>query len=133
MEHKGTVTLPYLCNLPFPFYNCGTDSIYIYIYACMYIYIYIYIYRYICTDTYRCNVNTLVGGFGHFLFSHILGMSSSKKNDLRIFQRGRAQPPPSFVVINQLSYHKSAINPIKPMFSYSIQADVIFDILHATR
>ena len=29
MEHKGTVTLPYLCNLPFPFYNCGTASKYI--------------------------------------------------------------------------------------------------------
>ena len=26
MEHKRTVTLPYLCNLPFPFYNCGTAS-----------------------------------------------------------------------------------------------------------
>ena len=29
MEHKGTVTLPYLCNLPFPFYNCGNDHIHI--------------------------------------------------------------------------------------------------------
>ena len=26
MEHKRTVTLPYLCNHPFPVYNFGTDS-----------------------------------------------------------------------------------------------------------
>ena len=30
MEHKRTVTLPYLCNLPFTFYKCGTSHMNMY-------------------------------------------------------------------------------------------------------
>ena len=38
----------------------------------------------------------LVGGLEHdFLFSHILGSSSSQLTKSIIFQRGRAQPPTS--------------------------------------
>ena len=37
----------------------------------------------------------LVGGLEHFLFFHILGMSSFQLTKSIIFQRGRAQPPTS--------------------------------------
>ena len=30
MEHKRTVILPYLCNLPFTFYKCGTSHMSMY-------------------------------------------------------------------------------------------------------
>ena len=35
----------------------------------------------------------LVGGLEHFLFFHILGMSSSQLTNSNLFQRGRVLPP----------------------------------------
>ena len=85
-------TMPYLPQKWCCFYLFPNTlmSIYIYIYHCVNIY---YLHSLWISSTYsRWSIFLLVGGLEHFLFSHILGMSSSQLTN--IFQRGSNHQPP---------------------------------------
>ena len=54
----------------------------------------------------------------NFMTFHMLGISSSQLTNSIIFQTCRAQPPTRYIIQPAISYHESAINPIKPTFPH---------------
>ena len=66
----------------------------------------------------------MVGGLEHLdYFSHHIGnVIIPTLTHSIIFQRGRAQPPTRYIIQPDISYHKSAINPIKPTFPYGLSS-----------
>ena len=62
----------------------------------------------------------MVGGWEHLdYFSHHIGnVIIPTVTHSIIFQGDRAPPPTRYIIQPDISYHKSAINPIKPTFPY---------------